>query len=132
MLLCDAAQSIGGKLYILGGGWSQVQTSPGVAMNMALAIKLAIPWDHTNRPIAIRTTLLNEDGQPVAFPTGQLGAEGEIEIGRPPGWKPGTPLDAPFVMDVGGVSLGPGGYVWELEVDGVVRARTPFRVLSQG
>lgn len=132
MLLCDAAESIGGKLYILGGGWSQVQPPPGVPLNMALAIKLSIPWDQTNRPIGVRAVLLNEDGQPVAFPGGPLAAEGEFEIGRPPGWKPGTPLDAPFVMNFAGVDLGPGGYVWEFEVDGAVKARAPFRVLNQG
>ena len=59
-----------------------------------------------------------EDGQPVVLPGGPLRAEGEIEVGRPPGWKQGTPLDAPLVMNVGGVQLAPGGYVWELEMDG--------------
>jgi hypothetical protein len=132
MLLCDAAESIGGKLYILGGGWSQVGIPLGAPMNMALAVKLSIPWDQTNRPINVRATLVTEDGQPVVLPVGPLTAEGEIELGSPPGWKPGTPLDAPLVMNFGGVSLGPGGYVWELEVDNIVKARTPFRVFSQG
>ena len=131
MLLCDAAESIGGKLYILGGGWSQIYT-PDVPVNMALAVKLAIPWDRANDPIQIRASLLTEDGQLVNFGMGPVSTEGGIEVGRPPGLKRGTPLDAPLVLNFAGLTIQPGGYVWELEADGGVVARAPFRVLSQG
>lgn len=131
MLLCDAAESVGGKLYILGAGWSQV-TTPNTPMNMALAVKLSIPWDQANEPIGVQASLLNEDGKPVDLGAGPLSAGGDIEVGRPPGLRRGTPLDAPFVLNFAGIALPPGGYVWELEVDGAVKARAPFRVLSQG
>lgn len=131
MLLCDAAESIGGKLYILGGGWSQIYT-PNIPTNMALAVKLSIPWDRANEPIHIQASLLTEDGKPIDLGMGPLTAEGDIEVGRPPGLKRGTPLDAPLVLNFGAVTLQPGGYVWQLEVDDEVKARAPFRVLSQG
>lgn len=44
MLLCDAADSVNGKLYILGAGWSQL-LFPDRPANMSLAIKIAVPWD---------------------------------------------------------------------------------------
>ena len=47
MLLCDSAQSIGGKLYVLGGGWSILRKT-GNLMTMALAVKLSIPWSRAN------------------------------------------------------------------------------------
>lgn len=131
MLLCDAAESIGGKLYILGAGWSQIYT-PNAPTNMALAVKLSIPWNRANELINIRAWLLTEDGKPVDLGGGTVLAEGDIEVGRPPGLKRGTPLDAPFVLNFAGLTLQPGGYVWQLEIDGEVTARSPFRVLSQG
>jgi hypothetical protein len=131
MLLCDAAESVGGKLYILGGGWSQVYT-PNTPMNMALAVKLSVPWDMSNEQVMFLASLVTEDENPIDLGVGPVKAEGDFEIGRPPGLKRGTPLDASFVLNFPGVALQPGGYVWKLEIDGEVKARTPFRVLSQG
>jgi len=131
MLLCDAAEESGGKLYVLGGGWSVIQV-PNVPVNMALAIKMSVPWDQTNEPHSIRANLITEDGDPVRTPENvPVKAEGEIEVGRPVGMKRGTPVDAPFVLKFMGIALDPGGYVWELEIDGEPRARAPFRVLEQ-
>jgi hypothetical protein len=129
MMLCDAAESVGGKLYILGGGWSQV-LRPHQPTNMALAIKLGIPWTDANRPITLRAELLTEDGEAVEIEGNEVFAEGQMEIGRPPGLRPGSTLDAPFVLGFAGISLDPGGYVWQLRIDGEPRARTAFRVLS--
>jgi hypothetical protein len=130
MLLCDAAQEAGGKLYILGGGWSVIAV-PNVPVSMTLAIKLSIPWDQANQPHPLRAMLLTEDGEPVQLPSAPapLMAEGVVEVGRPPGMKPGTPIDAPIVLPFGFLVLSSGGYVWELEIDGHVMARAPFRVI---
>jgi hypothetical protein len=132
VLLCDAAESVGGKLYILGGGWSQVQV-PNTPINMALAVKLSIPWSQANRPIPIKAALYDEDRHNI-IGLGEeqvpIELEGNIEAGRPPGLRPGTSLDAPFVLNFPGVALPPGGYEWVLEVDGTVRASTPFRVVE--
>ncbi len=49
MLLCDAAQQVGGKLYILGAGWSQVRRTEGRLTDIALAIILTVPWDMANQ-----------------------------------------------------------------------------------
>jgi len=131
MLLCDAAESSGGKLYILGGGWSQVQT-PNVPINMVLAVKLSVPWDQANRPIPVKASLYDEDRHEV-IRIGEdevpVEVEGAIETGRPPGLRPGTSLDVPFVLPFPGIALESGSYDWVLEVDGEVRASAPFRVL---
>jgi hypothetical protein len=127
MLLCDGADAVGGKLYILGGGWSQILV-PNIPVNMALAVKLFIPWDRANEPHAVVARLLDSDGEPVELGGEEVKAEAEIETGRPPGLKPGTALDAPFVVNFPAVALDNGGYVWELEIDGKVEARAPFQV----
>ncbi|MDQ5874925.1 MAG: hypothetical protein M3526_06030, partial [Actinomycetota bacterium] len=78
------------------------------------------------------TKLLTEDGEPVQVPDTDdpVAVEGTIEVGRPTGIKPGTPLDTPFALTFPPMPLEPGGYVWELEIDGQISARTPFRVLE--
>jgi hypothetical protein len=131
MLLCDAAQEAGGKLFVLGGGWSIIRT-PGIPVPMSLAVKVAVPWDQTNSKHRVQVSLLDEDGEPVT-PTGApgpIGLDGQLEVGRPPGIKAGTPIDAPIVMNFGFLTLDPGGYVWVLSIDELEAARTPFRVMG--
>jgi hypothetical protein len=66
MMLCDAAQAVGGKLYILGGAWSQLQRPPGIsAANITVVVKLSVPWDLANHRMSLRLRLLTEDGDPV-------------------------------------------------------------------
>jgi hypothetical protein len=128
MLLCDAAQAAGGKLYILGGGWSIIY-QPNVPTPAALAVKVAVPWDQANEPHTIRAVLITEDGEPVDLGAGEVQVEGQVEIGRPPGLKRGQPLDLVFVLNFGPLAYPAGGYVWELSINDEVQARTPFRVL---
>ena len=133
MLLCDAAESVNGKLYILGGGWSQI-LFPDRPANMSLAVKISVPWDQSNEPHRVTATLHDGDGNPVELPGGPddelipVRNELEFETGRPPGLMPGTELDAPLVFNFQGVPLPAGGYVWILEIDGQPMARAPFRV----
>jgi hypothetical protein len=129
MLLCDAAAESGGKLFVLGGGWSIVQ-APNVPTPMALAVKMAVPWDQANQPHQIEASLITDDGDAVEIDGNPIRAEGQVEVGRPAGMKPGAPIDAPFTLSFGPLSLPPGGYVWELAVDGNALARAAFRVLD--
>jgi hypothetical protein len=128
LLLCDAAEAVNGKFYILGGGWSVI-FAPGVPTNVTLAVKLAVPWDQANQKHKVRASLLDADGDPVDLGKGDVYAEGEIEVGRPPGLKPGTNLDVLFVLPFGALAFEAGSYVWLLEVAGNPVTREPFVVL---
>jgi hypothetical protein len=137
MLLCDAAEAVNGKLYILGGGWSQLLL-PDVPANMSLAVKVGVPWHEANDPHRVVARLLDGDGTEVTIPVTPPGQEEPtdvnvrtevlVETGRPAGLMPGTDIDAPLVFNFNGLALPAGAYVWELEIDGNVEARTPFRV----
>lgn len=120
MLLADQAQAVGGKLYILGGGWSITGPDPTPS---AIAIKIEVPWDQANRKHTLQLSLVDEDGQPAMVPTAtgdrpvELG--GEFEAGRPAGLKPGTPLDVTLAINIGPLPLLPNTrYVWRLSIDG--------------
>lgn len=131
MLLCDAAQSVGGKLNILGGGWTQVAPPPGAPVTMALAIRIRIPWDRANDAFPIEAVLRTDQGEPVLIEDEAVMAGGNVEVGRPPGLEKGTPLDAMLAFNFPAVPLGPGSYVWHLEVEGTPKARANFRVLQR-
>ena len=120
-MLADSAQEVGGKLYILGGGWSITGPDP---VPMAIALKLEVPWDRTNEQHALLLELLDEDGEPVLIPGADgeqvpLQVTGEFEAGRPPGIKPGTPIDSALAVNFGPLPLEAGRrYQWRLSIDG--------------
>lgn len=128
LLLCDAADAVNGKFYILGGGWSVI-LAPRVPTPVTLAVKLAVPWDAANRQHKIKAALLDADGEPIDLGQGPVQAEGQVEVGRPPGIKPGSDLDVLFVLPFGLLAFESGSYVWQLEVDGDPVTRAPFTVL---
>lgn len=121
MLLADAAQAVGGKLYILGGGWSVMGPAP---TPFAIAMKIEVPWDQANRRHEWQLRLLDEDGHAVKLPSPdgearpiEMGAA--FEVGRPPGTAAGTPLDYPFVIQFAPLPLPPGRrFEWVLGIDG--------------
>jgi hypothetical protein len=128
MLLADSVQEAGGKLYVLGGGWS-IRRGSG-PFQMALAIKLEIPWTQANVAHAVLAELLNQDGAPAASSGNPVRIEGRIEVGRPPGIPAGTALDAPMALNINGIELQPGGYRWQLSVDDEVVAEASFLVMG--
>lgn len=126
MLLCDWAEALQGKLYLMGGGWTQLtMNSPTVAMT--LAITIAVPWDRTNMKLPLVVQLLTEDGELVSKEDGSpVRIDGEIEAGRPPGSKPGTSFVSPLAIRVGGFALTPGSYSWRLSVSDEELAHASF------
>ena len=120
IMLADFAQAVNGKLYIMGGGWSLTGPLPSPS---AIAIKVEVPWNDTNRKHSLKLELLDGDYRPVSAPTpdGQapVAISGEFEVGRPPGMMPGTPIDIPFAFNLPPFPLEPGRrYVWRVSVDG--------------
>ena len=63
MLLADAAEAVGGKLYILGGGWSITGPQPTPS---AIAIKIDVPWDQTNK---VHTFVMSSPTYVMSSPT---------------------------------------------------------------
>jgi hypothetical protein len=123
LLLADSAQAIGGKLYILGGGWSVTGPDPTPS---AIALKVEVPWDRANHRYELLLELLDADGHPVEVNPSESGSppqpvrfQAAFEAGRPAGLIPGTPLDGTFAINLAPLPLEPGQrYAWRLSVDG--------------
>jgi hypothetical protein len=137
LLLADYAQVSDGKLTIVGGGWSVTGPEPSP---FAIAILVQVPWDQANMRHTLRLELLDADGIPVTIEN-EAGEEEPIvffddvafEVGRPPGLKPGTPLDFPVAVNSMPLPIPPGGrYEWRLVIDGRSDDdwRLPFTIRS--
>jgi hypothetical protein len=118
LILCDAAQadSISGKVHMLGAGWSLTRAP----VTHAVVVLAKIPWDRTNQKIPLTLTLRDQDGTAVSFDTDDgpraVSARGEIEVGRPVGIPAGSPIDASYALNVAPLPLAPGRYEWHLEI----------------
>ena len=85
LILADAAEVNGGKLYLLGGGFDRVNIASPLPQRrrMALAVSISVPWASTNERHRLTLDFVDEDGNK------QANVEGEFEVGRPPGAKAG-------------------------------------------
>lgn len=130
-LLADAAQESNGKLFILGGGWSQIHVAgPDVAVpSIALAMRVVVPWGETNRNLRFEIQLEDLDRNkllgdaPVA----------EIAVGRPPDLPPGSEQPVPLALTFNNlVFQRPGNYMFTISLDDVELNRAVFTVLFPG
>ena len=77
LIIADAAQEVGGKLYLLGGGWTlhHARGYPS-ALGFGLAIGILVPWAETNRKHKFTFAIRESEGAEVAR------GEGSFEAGR--------------------------------------------------
>jgi hypothetical protein len=124
-LIADAAQVAGGKLYVLGGGWSFIGKPFGP---MALAIHIEVPWTDANSPHDVRIELKDADENLVNGPDGKpIQIVAVLEVGRPAGHPQGEPLPAPLAVNFGPLPLKPSQrYHWVVSVDGATSAHVGF------
>jgi Family of unknown function (DUF6941) len=84
LILADSADAIGGKLYMLGGGWDSLTVNAFPTQQaFSIALGLSVPWNETNQRHNVSVELADQDGNVAMTMTGQL------EVGRPPGIPPG-------------------------------------------
>jgi len=131
MLLCDWAEELGGKLYIMGGGWNRLaMTRP--TMSMSLAVLLHIPWDQANRKHPLCTRLVNEDGESVVNDGEPVQIKADIEVGRPPGMRQGEAITAPLVFRFDSIPASTGRFEWWFEQGEQRLAIAAFTVVPGG
>jgi hypothetical protein len=123
LMLCDGAQAVNGKLYILGGGWNVTGPAPTPS---AIAVLVRVPWDEANRRHRLRLELVTEDGAPVTVggPDGQQPVliNAEFEVGRPAGHRAGRPLPVTLGISIGPLPLAPDSHFeWRCSIDDETR-----------
>jgi len=121
LMLADYATADGGKLTVVGGGWTVRGAQPGPG---AIAGTIEVPPALANRQHQLRFELIDFDGQPVHVetPDGEqpLVIEGQFDVTRTPGMPIGAPLTCPIAINLAHFPLPPGGrFVWRYEIDGI-------------
>jgi len=127
LLLCDAAQVVGAKLYIMGGGWDRLQLAQYPAtLPVAIAVGVRVQWTETNRRHRLLIRGLTSDHDRELFR-----AEGEFEVGRPPGTPHGMSQLFQVAMNVPLQIPEPGSYTLEASVDdGAAVHALPFLAVA--
>lgn len=126
LVLADAAQVQGEKLYLLGGGWSLIWVKEFPAQHqMAVAAGILIPWMETNARHQFKIAVRAEDGTTFSE------VNGEFEQGRPPGLPPGTTQRVMLTVNMGIRIEQPTEAAAELWLDGTLAKSVPFRIVSK-
>jgi Family of unknown function (DUF6941) len=114
MMAADGAQAVGGKLYVLGGGFDRLNM-PTVPFHhrFDLAMLIDVPWNATNQPYEVVVELVNADMEFAGYR-----AEARMETGRPPGIRQGTSITIPIAIPVVAEFREPGRYVLRASVNG--------------
>jgi hypothetical protein len=111
VIISDSAQEVGGKLYMMGGGWDIYRAkSYPAAVQFGLGIGILVPWNATNERHTLTFIIRSADGQPV------LGSgKGQFEVGRSPGTRPG--MTQRVVVGFSGQIEIPSPGIFEIEVE---------------
>ena len=126
VILCDSAQVQGNKLYMLGGGWSQITARQLPTQHgFAVAAGILVPWMDTNIRHRFELQVRTEDGGVLAQ------AQGEFEQGRPPGLLPGSAQRFMVAINLSVRIEKPCEAVLELSLDGNLTKTVPFRIVQQ-
>lgn len=126
LILCDRAEVVAGKLYLMGGGWTRANAGEfPVDQAMGIAIGVSVPWDQTNRPHQLHLEMQDEDGHP------QAKIDGAFEVGRPPGTVQGQSQIFQFTANLRAQIQTAGRFVIVASIDGKEKGRTTFEVIAR-
>jgi hypothetical protein len=125
LILADAVQAVNGKLYMLGGGWTMLHT-PEVPTThpLGIALGLRVPWQETNQRHRLEIKMMSADGAPVIPPI-----QAELEMGRPPGLRPGAEQSAVIAVNAAVTFAELGRYEIQAAVEGETVKVVPFDVV---
>jgi hypothetical protein len=127
LILADAAQVLGNKLYLLGGGWDTLVINAIPANQVvAIAASFCVPWTETNQPHPVEIEIINEDRQSDP-PLLRFGAQ--VEVGRPIGIAPGSDQRTQIAVTSVLTFRDLGNYAVIVRVEGEEGKKLPFRLI---
>jgi hypothetical protein len=123
-LVCDAVSVREGLLNVLGGGVTRLNppTYPH-AFQGALALRLIAHPTEAATPHGFRIVLQTEDGKRLV----EIG--GDMETQPADNLEPGEELAIPLGLNFNVSVPSPGGYSFEVLIDGIHQTTLPFRAM---
>jgi hypothetical protein len=127
-MLADSAQVVGGKLFVLGGGFDTIsaRSFPVIHRSLTVALVAEIEPDERQRELEIGLRLIDEDGQDL-----KVTARGKLRVGAPAMLPPGSTSIVPIVSPFYNITFPePKGYAFVVSHGEEELARVRFRVVS--
>jgi hypothetical protein len=126
-LLADYAEMVGGKLYLMGGGWDTFTVADLPAqVRMAVAVGVRVGWEETNQQMPVRVVIEDDDGLEL------IRINGMMNVGRPSTLPPGATQLAQMAANVPLNIAKHGGYRIVIGAGEGAKAATervlPFRI----
>jgi hypothetical protein len=118
MMLADFAQAVEGKLYLMGGGWTEIGPDPSP---FAIVVQLSIPLHEIGTTHTWELNLLDEDMNPAKLSNlpDAVPIHGEFSAGRRTDYPPGIPILLNLCVNSGPLPFLPNRrYAWQLRIDG--------------
>ncbi len=128
-VLADAAQAVGGKLHLLGGGWDtlRVQRVPVQHHTLSIGMRVRIPWTFAGEELELAVEFQDEDGHAV-FERGPV--RHKFKVNRPPGIPEGADIGMVRALTFNNLRIPDyGGYSFVISIDGEELDRARFRVV---
>jgi hypothetical protein len=126
MVLAEHAEVVGGKLYLMGGGWDTMHVPDAPAnVRVMVAAGIRVDWDETNAQIPIGIRVDDDDAQEI------FRLDGQMNVGRPPNLLPGTSQLSQMTFAIQAAFKSLGGYRITLVAgtgEAEVRRSIPFRL----
>lgn len=131
LILADAAQVVGGKLYLIGGGWDTLTVNKNfpVDQRCALAISISVPWNETNQKHSFEVEIASEDSA-TEEPNRLVKVGGQFEVGRPPGIRQGQSQRFQLAIDMNLKITNPGTKTIVVRIEGQEMKKLDFNVLG--
>jgi hypothetical protein len=124
LILGDFAQMVGGKVYIMGGGWSRFSPPLYPAnVQFGIAVGVRVPYMEAEDPHHVELIMESADGGTI------WKVDADLETGRPPGTKGESQL-AMLALSGGAQLKQPGEFVIRAKVDHRERKRISFRAVA--
>ena len=131
LILADAAQVVGNKLYLLGGGWDRLSVNRPfpVDQRIGLAMSMIVDWNETNRKHDFELEILAEDQTTEALKS-LVKVGGQCEVGRPPGIQSGQEQRFQIAVEMNLKIEGPGAKIVIARIGGLEKRRIHFNVIA--
>jgi hypothetical protein len=137
LFVAESAQITGGKLYVLGGAiCASAVPQPGVAVMLALAGTIEVPWEQNHRQHEMKIEAFYADGNPYMVPGLQgpvpLSITANFTAALAPQMARGSSSGGPFAMQFALPAFQPGTMSFRISVDGEETQTLPFAITIGG
>jgi hypothetical protein len=106
LILADRAEAVNGKLYLMGGAWTQWSWPDfNQPISFGIAVGVLVPWNSTNEDHILRLLIEHEDGAPI-----EPKITAKLNVGRPPNAVRGQSFLAVIAVNGAWKLPGPGMY----------------------